>query len=1627
MTTNRNIGVSLTADPTQLQAGLRTASSAAQQFATTTNEAFGRASAASARLGQSSKGLAESANQQTLAARAHQAAADRFVRDMERQAAAIGKTRSELLSLQAAELGVENQAAPFIAKIRETEQALGAGAIQFNRYGLSAKQTEAALRGVPAQITDIFVSLQGGQRPMTVLLQQGGQLKDMFGGIVPAAQALTSTALKMISPVTVLAGASALLFAAYHQGSSELDEYRNHLDMTGNALGVTTGQLSDMSAQMARASDITRGQAVAALTEVAKSGKIAGDQIETVATAAARSANVLGRETSDVVAEFAKLADEPSKAAAELNEKYNFLSISVYRQIRALEEQGRTQDAVRLAVDEFGRVTNERLDGVEKSLGSVERAWLFVKNEAKGAWDAMLNVGRPAGLNDQLKEAEERLGTLRVLYRTSAAGDPDGLVAKQERVVASIRGQIDAEYELAGLEEARAQNRRGYIEAEQRWQKQSEEFQSRTAQRDKEIEQARADGRRLRLKDEEIETRIAAIRKKYEERGSGGISATQTELARLNAAIEAEKQREIQLHATAGAQANLNEYEKLAIQYGEKIKLVTDSKTKAELQNLKAKAEQAGAMRRANDEYDKQTKAAESSIAAVRKQTDTLEDQIATYGLGKSAIEAMTIAELENQLAVNQGLANNERTIELLRTEIAERHKLLDAMRTKEALDAQLKEWQVWEREIDRIFQRVGQSATDQIFEGGVKARDLLKDIFKGLTFNIAINPVMQAGQQWVTNQLGGMLGLNDPRQQGNSMLGMAQNVNTAYQAYSGGMASNMGQMIGRLGNQFGSEALRSFGMGMTGSVGAAGTVAGITSLGAGLGTSLGASIGASAAAGFVPSFSAAMTGGALIPGLGVGAAGGGVAAGAGAAAAAGASGAAGFGAMAGAALPWVGGALAIGSLLGGSGLFGSREPTTRRGQRTTIDYLDGAFGVSAVDGRQAAGADAAARQLAEAAVQTANDIFRQVGVDAAIDSFYAVMESSYKGDRDGVASGGTLRIGGESRQIGVAQASDMTLAGFGGWSEAEMLPRLATDIQLSILDAFQQAGVMSNMLGGVNVRGLDATAAQELAATVQAVVEQTAAFQVAMEALPFANLRDLGFDAAASLIQLAGGVDALMGAQQTYVQNFYTEAERQQIAVNNLTSALADAGVVMPELTGSADDMRAAYRALVEAQDINSEAGRQAYVTLMGAAGAFAEVATFAGQAETAVDSVAASMESITSLFVGAVDHAYSEVVRLGQARIAELQQTFGQTDTVFNAYRSAVQRFESEWGGVISTMERSMRDLRGQVEASARLQYDQARAVISTTLLTGQLPQTADLSEALRTAQQGVSGQRYSSLFEQQRAYLTLANEIEALQDIAGPELDTARATLEQLENQYRLLRGMSDVGEGSLAALEQQVAIAFAAEEAARYQIGIVEQQLEVARENRDAALGLNTLLDDLPSALQSFADALSNLRLGGGATLNTKSYLESNPDLVKWYQQNYTGNQTIEEWARDHYNQYGQHEGRAGAPRAFAAGGYYSGGLALVGEEGPELINFRNPGQVYRADQTQDILQLISQPQGGFSTAALERRLEEGLAENRKLVQYSYKMLTELMRIKNNTEDTATAVRPNSKSQEAVLVF
>lgn len=883
-------------------------------------------------------------------------------------------------------------------------------------------------------------------------------------------------------------------------------------------------------------------------------------------------------------------------------------------------------------------------------------------------------------------------------------------------------------------------------------------------------------------------------------------------------------------------------------------------------------------------------------ISALQDQARGLEDQIALYGLAESAKYDLAIADLEAQKAALAVIDAGAEEIAILERKIELLGQMRGSQQTLERLDAEKAAWEAWARDVETIFDQVGQSLTDALFEGGRSGRDLIKDLFKTLTLRVLIQPIMGSIQGMVTNQLGGMLGLSNP---GGNVLGMAQNASSLYGAVSGGLTGNVSNAIGWVGEKIGSTALQTFAAGMVGGM--------PTAIGAGLGASLGTTIGTSAASMATTTFSAS---------LGGAAAGGSAAAG----------GAAGLGAAFGAALPWIGGALAVGSMFG---LFGDDTPKTRHGQRARVDFAGDIFDITSTDDRQP-GAESSVQQLVKQAVQSANAVFKQAGIDAAIDTFYAMTESSVLGDRQGVASGGMLRIGDALRQIGIRDSSDMTFAGFGGWSEADMLPRLQTDIQLSILQAFQAVGdqlprVLADMVAGVDIRGLDEAGAQDLANRFNLVIESVSTFLAAIETMPFEYLRDVTFDAAANMVQFAGGIDNLLASQQTYYERFYSDAERHAHSVDQIAEALAGVGAEMPALVGSTDDMLASYRALVESLDLNTEAGQQAYVTLMQTAGAFADVAQFAGQA--AVESQRIADQARTDALRG-LESAYNAVVQAGQREIARLQESFGATDNALNAYRSAVQRLESEFNSLFSAIDRGIQALRG-TGAAFDAQYHQARAVISTTLLTGQLPQTADLSEAIRVAQQGVMGQRFASREDQQRAYLTLANELEGIKGIAKPELDAAQASLKQLEKQYNQLRGIADTGYASLSALEKQLSVALATEANARAQIAGIESQLDWAEAQYNALIGIHESILDLTQAILNMQVAgrevqRAGIIAAGSGAFNEQAYLEAKlADLNAGNHRpdDYSGQTTGElrdfiaavgmtPW--EHYLRYGQYE-------------------------------------------------------------------------------------------------------------------
>ncbi|WP_336604590.1 phage tail length tape measure family protein [Pseudomonas sp. ADAK21] len=276
------------------------------------------------------------------------------------------------------------------------------------RTGNTAKQNAAALRGVPAQFTDIFTSIAAGQPITMVALQQGGQLKDMFGGIAPAARALGGYVAGLVNPFTLAAAAAAALTVAYYQGSEESERFGRILIENGNAAGTSANQLSDLANQVA-STGTTVGAAAEVLTKLAAAGNPLTSMYAEITQASLAWSKQTGRDVTEVVQSFNDIAKSPVEAIKKLDAELNILTASQYANIVSLQEQGDTMGAAKLAAGIYAEEISTRSGEIERNLGSLEGAWKSVASFAKGAWDAMLDVGRDKSLEQQLADVENKI------------------------------------------------------------------------------------------------------------------------------------------------------------------------------------------------------------------------------------------------------------------------------------------------------------------------------------------------------------------------------------------------------------------------------------------------------------------------------------------------------------------------------------------------------------------------------------------------------------------------------------------------------------------------------------------------------------------------------------------------------------------------------------------------------------------------------------------------------------------------------------------------------------------------------------------------------------------------------------------------------------------------------------------------------------------------------------------------------------------------------------------------------------------------------------------------------------------------------------------------------------------
>lgn len=403
-----------------------------------------------------------------------------------------------------------------ISAVNEKAKGLSAGVggsrRQLDEFGQTARQAANNTRQLSAQFTDIAVSLTTGQNPFYVLLQQGGQIKDMYGGLGNAFRAVAA----QIGPVGLALGAAVAvagaLAKAFNDAEREVVNFRNTAILTGNAIGLTKEQFDQLSQSVSAATGGNLPRAREVLEQLASSGRFTGEQLDLTAQTVIRLSAVSGKSADEIARGFISMRDGVAAWALKANESYGFINAAQYDHIKQLEEQGREAEAADAAM----RALYDHLgSGAVSNLTTLESTWQSVKGAISGAWEALKGFTRDGTRSERIAELRAQIAGMETftpprgaarrrtpeeiqqeftVYR-GRAGTVNVYEQAQRELAKLVAEDAAEQAETMAAAERTAQNKRE-TEAKAGWDRLLKTYGDKGAQLDEAIQKIKADGQK---------------------------------------------------------------------------------------------------------------------------------------------------------------------------------------------------------------------------------------------------------------------------------------------------------------------------------------------------------------------------------------------------------------------------------------------------------------------------------------------------------------------------------------------------------------------------------------------------------------------------------------------------------------------------------------------------------------------------------------------------------------------------------------------------------------------------------------------------------------------------------------------------------------------------------------------------------------------------------------------------------------------------------------------------------------------------------------------------------------------------------------------------------------------------
>lgn len=663
---------------------------------------------------------------------------------------------AEKYRLRAIDKGIpENIYAPYVAQLKAVQQEqlnLANAAVKTNgQVEMSARAMSNAMRGVPAQFTDIVTSLTSGQAPLTVLMQQGGQLKDMFGGVGNAFKALGGYVVGLINPMSLaVAAVGAFGYAAY-RAAEDSKALQNALILTGTQ-GVTSLSNLENIAKGLSAVGVSSGVAREALIEFVNAGVRVDSNLQAITKAAIDLEKYGGAAVQDTAKAFAKLSKDP---LADLDR----LTLATYRQIEALLEQGDRTGAVVAAQKAFTESTENTAKALSAQQGPLNVAAQAWKRYGAEVWSAVKGITAAALLTPKTGDAARQ-----------------ELQARRDRYAAEGYDTTKEDAELARykrLDEAQKQgiaNLQKEGELKTLLAKFNEKDESTRKQRERNL--LLADNNRLLaeglITQKQYDDSLKAFDKAPQARNRGPSEAdkglkTYNDLVAKSIGLNADfaeqwdklgaayKAGKVSLDGLILAQAELLKEQKFSKDIVKSLAAETDAYAKAEAANTAAHVAAINAQ-------DKRTQQLQEQLAKQLEHNAAIGLSAEAVGGLEMATHLLNAAELERKANLQDGVMRSLDVIDGLRAQAKLEREIAEAKRAggaKKAADEALKEWQ-------KTAEKINDSITDALmrgFESGkdfaANLRDTVVNMFKTLVLRPVVSAVVNPVAQGITGALG--------------------------------------------------------------------------------------------------------------------------------------------------------------------------------------------------------------------------------------------------------------------------------------------------------------------------------------------------------------------------------------------------------------------------------------------------------------------------------------------------------------------------------------------------------------------------------------------------------------------------------------------------------------------------------------------------------------------------------------------------------------------------------------------------------------------------------------------------------------------------------------------------------